>query len=71
MFYDWNAFWRATIASIFTYSTIHHVLSKLIPRKDHRHHWKHVNILTSFIHSIVVFYHKYLRVSEWFVYNTK
>jgi hypothetical protein len=53
MFYDWNAFWRANITGIFTYYTIHYILSKLILRKDERQHWKCINISTSFIHSIL------------------
>lgn len=53
MFYDWNAFWRAHLASIFTFYTIHHVCLKLIKRKDERQDWKHVNIATSFIHSVL------------------
>ncbi|CAF0941555.1 unnamed protein product [Rotaria sp. Silwood1] len=53
MFYDWSAFWRATAAGIFTYSTIHHILARFISRKDARHHWKRINIATSFIHSIL------------------
>ncbi|CAF2402414.1 unnamed protein product [Rotaria sp. Silwood2] len=53
MFYDWNSFCRGSITSILTFSTIHHVLSKLISCKDKRQHWKQVNVFTSFIHSIL------------------
>jgi hypothetical protein len=52
MFYDWNAFWRATVAGIFTYYTIHYILSKFVSRKNEQQHWKHINISTSFIHSM-------------------
>jgi heme/copper-type cytochrome/quinol oxidase subunit 4 len=53
MFYDWNTFWRSIVAGFFTYSTLHLILSKIIPRKDERQYRKHVNISTSFIHSVI------------------
>ncbi|CAF1938217.1 unnamed protein product [Rotaria magnacalcarata] len=53
MLYDWNAFLRGTITGILTFTTIHHVLSKLISCKDERQRWKQVNVLTSFTHSII------------------
>ncbi|CAF1288041.1 unnamed protein product [Rotaria magnacalcarata] len=53
MFYDWDSFWRATAASIFTYSTIHHFISRFNSSKDVRYRWKNNNIATSFIHSTI------------------
>jgi hypothetical protein len=66
MFYDWNVFSRSIITGILTYSTIHYILSKLISRKDERQHWRHVNISTSFIHSILASIATvYLLVNNW------
>ncbi|CAF3515473.1 unnamed protein product [Rotaria socialis] len=42
-----------SITGILTFATIRHVLSKLISCKDERHRWKQVNVVTSFIHSIL------------------